>query len=387
MTLQIALPIRQRTPSTAALRPTAFPAPELAVVVPTFCEAENVSLLLAALSPALAGISYEVIFVDDDSPDGTVEVARKLAHEDPRIRAIRRIGRRGLAGAVSEGVLSTSAPYVAVMDCDLQHDEALLSCMLQALKSGADVAVATRYEAGGSTAGGFNSLRLWGSKAATWLSKLVLKTEISDPMSGFFMLRRDLFEEVAPKLSNGGFKILLDILASTPRSLRITEIPYTFRPRLAGDSKLNELVVADFAALVVSKATRDTVSPRFLMFALVGASGLGVHVLALKALLSAAHLPFDYAQLGASYVAMSSNFLLNNVLTYADRRLRGLQALKGFLSFIVVCSVGTLANVGVAKLIYAQDPDWLLAGVAGALMAAVFNYAMTSVVTWRAVRA
>jgi dolichol-phosphate mannosyltransferase len=191
-----------------------------------------------------------------------------------------------------------------------------------------------------------------------------------------------VFEDVAPHLSTGGFKVLLDILASCRAPLRIAELPYRFRPRNAGRSKLNELVVVDFAALLVSKATRDTVSPRFLMFAIVGATGLAVHVLALKFLL-AVRLPFETAQVGASYIAMTSNFMLNNVLTYGDQRLRGLRALKGFVSFVAVCSVGTLANVGVAKMIYAQEPNWLLAGVAGAVMAAVFNYAVTSVLTWR----
>lgn len=357
-------------------------APELAIVVPTYCEADNIWPLLRALDNALDGISFEVIFVDDNSPDGTMKKIRECAHWDNRVRAIRRIGRRGLSGAVIEGMLSTSAEFVAVMDSDLQHDESLLTSMLANLKSGYDLAIATRYIAGGDAAQGFTTTRQQGSRIATALSNFVLKTYISDPMSGFFMLRRTVFEDVAPRLSTGGFKVLLDILASCRAPLRIAELPYRFRPRNAGRSKLNELVVVDFAALLVSKATRDTVSPRFLMFAIVGATGLAVHVLALKFLL-AVRLPFETAQVGASYIAMTSNFMLNNVLTYGDQRLRGLRALKGFVSFVAVCSVGTLANVGVAKMIYAQEPNWLLAGVAGAVMAAVFNYAVTSVLTWR----
>lgn len=357
-------------------------APELAIVVPTYREAENIVPLLRAIEQNLNAVHYEVIFVDDDSPDGTAARIRECAGADSRIRAIRRIGRRGLSGAVIEGALSTSAGFIAVMDCDLQHDESLLPKMLVALKGGADIAIATRYSSGGGASEGFTHVRQWGSRAATALSSLVVKSAVSDPMSGFFMLRRSTFENVAPHLSTGGFKVLLDILASAREPHGIVELPYTFRPRTAGQSKLNERVVFDFVMLLLAKSTGDAISPRFLMFALVGASGLAIHVLALKSLL-ALTLPFETAQIGASYIAMTWNFMLNNVLTYGDLKLRGLAALKGFLSFAAVCSVGTLANVGVAKMIYAQDPDWLLAGTAGALMAAVFNYSVTSVITWR----
>lgn len=364
-------------------RTTAEAAPELSIIVPTYCEAENIEPLIRAIDAKLDGFRWEIIFIDDDSPDGTIAKVRAYGKADSRIRGIRRIGRRGLSGALIEGILAATSDFVAVMDCDMQHDEKILLGMLDAMQDGADLVVATRYVEGGSSAAGFSTFRQRASEIATRLANLLLKTDVSDPMSGFFMMRRSVFEQLAPKLSTNGFKLLLDILASQVTPLRIVELPYTFRPRLAGQSKLNELVVVDFLTLLMSKATGNLVPPRFFMFAAVGVSGVAVHLLVLKLALAGAHLPFAYAQLIAAYSAMLWNFVLNNVLTYRDRQLKGLAAVKGFVTFALVCSIGTLANVGVAQLVYSQPSDWLLAGVAGALMAAVFNYTASSGLTWR----
>lgn len=358
--------------------------PHLSVVVPTYCEADNIGPLIAALDQALKGLRWEVLFVDDDSPDGTIDVARSFGKEDGRVRAMRRIGRRGLAGAVIEGMLASAADVVAVIDADLQHDETLLPHMLAALASSrADLVVATRYAGTGAAETGFSRLRQWSSMLATRLTHLLLKTEVSDPMSGFFMIRRDVIDRVAPKLSTGGFKLLLDILASAPGKLKVVELPYTFRPRRHGQSKLDGIVVADFLGLLLAKLTGNWISPRFFLFGLVGASGLVVHMAALRTMLTVYDTPFNTAQLFASLIAMTSNFFLNNALTFRDRRLTGLKALRGLLTFYAVCSVGTIANVGVADLVYNQDANWWRAGIAGALMAAVFNYAVTSMLTWR----
>lgn len=378
---------------TPAYRPAEFAAveacvargacPELSIVVPTYCEAGNIAPLLAALEAALDGIAWEVIFVDDDSPDGTAAAIRQRAATDPRVRAIQRLGRRGLAGASIEGMLSSSAGTLAVMDCDLQHDETQIMRMLELIRAGSDLVVATRYQHGGTTGEGLTAARRNASRLATRLSAFLLGASVSDPMSGFFMIRRTVLENIAPRLSTAGFKILLDILASRSQPLKIAEVPYTFRPRHSGSSKLNELVAVEFLSLLISKATGDRISPRFFMFALVGATGVAIHLLALKAALGLAALAFGAAQIVASYTAMTWNFFLNNALTYRDRRLRGWQLITGLLSFCAVCSIGTIANIGVAQLVYNQDANWLIAGLAGALMAAVFNYAVTSITTWR----
>jgi dolichol-phosphate mannosyltransferase len=269
------------------------------------------------------------------------------------------------------------------MDADLQHDETQLPKMLALLQSDqAELVVGSRYVTGGDT-GSFGSARLGGSVIATNIAKKLLHIEIADPMSGFFMLRRDRFEQLAPSLSVQGFKILLDIVATAGGKLRILEVPYSFGARLHGESKLDSLVVLDFLGLVLAKLTNDLVSLRFLLFALVGGIGLGVHLVTLYTAL-AFKVPFAESQGIAAFVAMTGNFLLNNRLTYRDQRLKGFALVRGLLMFYLVCSVGLLANVGVAATVFDQEPIWWLAGAAGALMGVVWNYGISSLFVWRA---
>jgi dolichol-phosphate mannosyltransferase len=357
--------------------------PQLSVVVPTFNERENVTALFQRLETTLAAVAWEVIFVDDNSPDGTWNVVRDLARRDSRVRCIRRIGRRGLSGACIEGILASSAPCAAVIDADLQHDETQLPKMLALLQGGsADLVVGSRYVEGGS-ADSFNKQRAGASALATEVAKRVLRVKIADPMSGFFMVRRDRFEQLAPQLSTQGFKILLDIVATARGDLRIVEIPYSFSSRLHGESKLDSMVALDFLGLVLAKLTRDVVSLRFLLFATVGSIGLIVHFAALFVALEGFRLPFPQAQASGALLAMTSNFILNNFLTYRDQRLKGFAILRGLLLFYLVCGVGLAANVGVAFSVYDQEPIWWLAGAAGALMGVVWNYAMSGLFVWR----
>lgn len=356
---------------------------QLSVVVPTFNERDNIETLVTRLDAALGNVAWEVIFVDDNSPDGTADVVRARARTDPRVRCIRRVGRRGLAGACIEGMLASSAPHAAVIDGDLQHDETQLPKMLGLLESAAaDLVIGSRYVAGGS-ADSFNQQRLGVSMAATALAQRVLRVTIADPMSGFFMVRRDRFEQLAPQLSTQGFKILLDLVATARGDLRIVEIPYTFGSRLHGESKLDSMVAFDFLGLVLAKVTNDAVSLRFLLFALVGSIGLFVHLVMLFIALDVLGAPFPEAQAFGAILAMTSNFLLNNFLTYRDQRLRGFGILRGLAIFYLVCSVGLIANVGVAFSVYDQEPIWWLAGAAGALMGVVWNYAVSSLFVWR----
>ena len=357
--------------------------PVLSVVVPTFNERDNVTKLYRKLEAALAGIAWEAVFVDDNSPDGTWDVVRNLAQQDSRVRCIRRIGRRGLSGACIEGILASSAPYAAVMDADLQHDETQLPKMLGLLQGGqAELAVGSRYIAGGS-ADSFNRSRAGASALATEVAKRVLGVSIADPMSGFFMIRRDRFEELAPELSTQGFKILLDIVATAHGKLKTVEVPFTFGSRLHGESKLDSMVALDFVGLVLAKFTHDVVSLRFLLFAMVGGTGLFVHLGTLFIAFRFFGLPFAAAQAAGAFVAMTSNFILNNFLTYRDQRLKGFAILGGLLAFYLVCSVGLFANVGVAFSVYDKQPIWWLAGAAGALMGVVWNYAMSGLFVWR----
>jgi dolichol-phosphate mannosyltransferase len=358
--------------------------PILSIVVPTFKERGNVAELVRRLDLALTGIAWEAVFVDDNSPDGTAAAVKDIAARDARVRCLRRVGRRGLAGACIEGMLSSAAPYVAVMDADLQHDETVLPAMLAKLTDGqADLVAATRYVEGGSAAS-FSEKRGAISALATKLTHRLVGTPLSDPMSGFFMMRRDRFDEIAPRLSPVGFKILLDIAATSGAKLRIAEQPYSFGERFDGESKFNAQVGVEFLGLLLAKMTGDLVDPRFIFFAIVGTIGLFVHLVALFLMLWLAPEPFRVAQIVATFVAMTSNFLLNNELTYRDRRLKGWGMLKGFVLFCLIGSVGVLANVDLASWLYVERPIWWAAGAAGAVMSALWNYAMSTLFVWRA---
>jgi dolichol-phosphate mannosyltransferase len=357
----------------------------LAVVIPVFREAANVAPLVARLDAALAGTAWEAIFVDDDSPDGTAAAVRAIAARDPRVRCIRRVGRRGLASACIEGMLSASAPFVAVMDGDLQHDEAILPAMLASVERGADIAVGSRHVAGGRATGGFSAARGALSDTGTRLAQALLPVPVADPMSGFFLLRRELVEEAAPRLTGRGFKILLDLLLTLPRGLKLVEVPYAFRAREHGASKLDATVLLEFAGLLLDKATGGAVPLRFVAFAAVGAVGVLVHMVALSLLVGVFGLGFGAAQWGATFVAMTANFVLNNRITYRDARLRGAALWRGLMIFYLVCGVGAAANVGIAALLVRDGIlAWGLAGAAGALITVVWNYAVSSTLVWRA---
>ncbi len=356
---------------------------ELSVVVPVYNERANIPLLVSRLSTALAGISYEVVFVDDFSPDGTAEAVRVAAAGDARCRLINRCGQRGLSGAAVQGMLSAQAPLVAVIDADLQHDETLLPRMKAALESGpADLAVATRYAAGGSgesLGGTRHALSAFGGQ----LVRRLFGIRLSDPLSGFFMVRRELVEKVARRLSPDGFKILADLVISAPRTTRIVELPYRFGVRQHGESKLDSRVALEFAALLASKLSGGMLPVRFILFCVVGGLGIVVHLAAAWALLLLGQ-PFVVAQLAATLVAMTSNFFLNNAITHRDRCLRGAALLRGLAFFYLVCGFGVVANVGLASVLFQQQPLWVLAALAGALVGTVWNYAISATLVWRA---
>ena len=355
---------------------------ELTVVVPTFNEAGNVAALVARLDAVLAGIAWEVVFVDDDSPDGTADVARGIAQNDRRVRVIRRLGRRGLSSACVEGVMSSSAPYFAVMDGDLQHDDSMLAAMFATLKGeGLDIVVGSRYVSGGDSGGLANPWRQFVSRAGTRMAQTLLKAELTDPMSGFFVMARAAFDKEVHALSQRGFKILLDIFASSPQPLRFRELPCGFNPRLSGESKLDTMVAWEFGLLLLDKLVGRYLPIHFVVFAMVGVSGVAVHLSTLG-LVGLAGFSFNIAQTAAVVLAMTWNFLLNNLITYRDERLRGAAFVRGLVSFYAIGAVGAVANIGVIGAMFSQGSGWWLAGIAGALVGVVWNYTMSSLFTW-----
>lgn len=371
--------------------------PTLSLIIPTYNEAENIQPLIERLTPllteALTDTGWELIFVDDNSPDHTAQVIHQIAKKDRRIRCLRRRNKRGLASACIDGFLASHSPYLAVMDADLQHDEYLLPKMLQAMQEDSlDMAVASRFTAMGST-GALNSKRSHLSQLANAMSRLCnTPDKLSDPMSGYFVFRRSRFEASFNQLYGEGFKILLDLLSSLPaqqgaslepqEKIRIREFPYHMNARHSGTSKMEAHVALSYGLMLLNKLAKGKIPHAFLMFTMVGLSGLVIH---LSTLLMLKHIGFEHftaAQSLATLTAMTSNFFLNNRITYREQRLHGKALLAGLLSFYCICSIGALINISFANFIDKMTGYWLLAGTVGAVVGAIWNYSMSANFTW-----
>ena len=359
---------------------------DLAIVVPTFNERDNIPLLIGLLESVLTGIQWELIFVDDSSPDGTADAVREFALKDRRIRILERVGRRGLSSACIEGMLATPAAHIAVMDADLQHDESVLPEMLARMKSDhLDMVIGSRNVAGGSM-GDFQAKRVWLSNLGKRISRLVCKCDVTDPMSGFFLVDGAYFRLVVRRLSGKGFKILVDLLASSQRRPRIGEVGYRFRSRQHGESKLDVNVQLEYLSLILDKIIGRAVPTRFILFSLVGTLGLAAHLTTLGLLLHDGKLSFVVSQGLATVVAIILNFFLNNAITFRDRRLRGSRLLLGLLTFAAACSLGALANLAFSRALYVAHFPWYVAGMAGIVVSSVWNYGVNTVITWRRAR-
>ncbi|MCU1323724.1 MAG: glycosyl transferase [Acidobacteriaceae bacterium] len=359
---------------------------DLAIVLPTYNELENIPLIIARLTEALQGLAWEAIFVDDDSPDGTSEAISTHACEDSRIRLIHRVGRRGLASASIEGMMATQAPFIAVMDADLQHDESILPRMLTRLRrESLDLVVGTRNAEGGGM-GEFGHGRVLLSRMGQRISHAVCRCNLTDPMSGFFMLRRNFLLEVVRDLHGGGFKILVDLLASVRRPVLIGEVGYTFRMRGYGESKLNVVVGIEYLFLIANKLLGGIIPTQLTLYLLVGGLGLAAHLTSLLILTQIFHIHFVAAQAIATFIAMTENFFLNNLITFRDRRLRGAEIVPGAVRFVLTCSFGAWANVVFARALWQSGAEWCLAGFAGIVLGSVWNLSISSLITWETQR-
>ncbi len=356
----------------------------LAIILPTLNERVNLAPLVRRLEAALGEDGWEAIIVDDDSADGTADEARRLSRSDPRIRIIQRIGRRGLASAAIEGICATSAPFVAVMDADHQHDPALLRPMLEAVKQGqCDVAVASRFVDGGNADGLADNTRKRGSRLANRLARQITGVRLSDPMSGYFVMSADRVRALAPRLSGIGFKLLLDILAASDAPVQVQEFPMQLAQRRAGESKLDRAVIFEFLVGLYERSFGQIIPTRFALFATVGALGVVVHLAVLGIIFIAAGSAFVLAQAAATLAAMSFNFWLNNWLTYRDQQIRGfLPLLKGWSGFCATCAVGAFANVAAATLLENGGVHWVFSAIAGIILGSVWNYALSSRFVW-----
>ena len=359
---------------------------ELSVVIPTYKERQNIGPLLAALETSLEDINWEVIFVDDHSPDHTADAVRAFALSNPRVRILERIGRRGLSSACIEGMMASAAPCIAIIDADMQHDESVLPEMLNRLRSGnLDIVVASRRIGGGSM-GEFAAKRVRLSQLGSKVSRLVCHCDVTDPMSGFFVVDSRFFRALVARLTGTGFKILVDILASSPTPPRIAEVPYRFRNRLAGESKLDVNVEMEYLFLIIDKIVGRYLPTRFMLFACVGALGLALHlsILGIFHVFDAAR--FSLGQMTATLCAMTFNFFLNNLVTFRDRRLKGFALLRGLVVFYAACALGVLINLSFADRLVSAGLPWYIAGLSGVAISSVWNYGVNNIVTWRRAR-
>jgi dolichol-phosphate mannosyltransferase len=357
--------------------------PELSIIIPTYNERENLVALLDRLAATLSGIDYEVVIVDDDSPDGTAALGRSLAQQNRNVRVLQRIKRKGLSSATVEGMLSTSSPYVAVMDGDMQHDERVLPQMLEKLKAeNLDLVIGSRNTTGGSM-GEFGAGRVALSEMGRRLSQAICRVKVSDPMSGYFVLTRGYLHEVIHSLSCIGFKILFDLIASSSRPVRIGEVGYTFRNRLHGESKLDIIVGLEYLQFLLDKFMGGWVPVSYLIFAMVGSVGLVVNWVLVYVFLRSFSISFDMAQLIASLLVVALNFVLNNRFTFRGARLRGVRALQGLGLFYVAASIGLAFNLSAAHGFRDFGVPWYLASLTGVAIGSIWNYWVTSLFIWR----
>ncbi len=363
------------------------PAVELAVVIPTFEERDNILLVLRRLAEALESVRYEVIFVDDDSPDGTAAHIRTIARTDSKVRVIQRINRRGLASACVEGLLSTAAPYLAVMDADLQHDERVLLPMLRKLQTeNLDMVVGSRHAKGGSAGerpARRRALSALGRRCSSIICRFDGKYPMSDPLSGFFVMRREFFLEIVHRVSGIGSKIVPDLLASAIRPPKVRDMPYCARQRVYGAGKLDVLAGVEYFQLLVDKLIGNVIPPSFVLFVLVGGAGVAIYLGLFTLALLKVRTSFDVAQLSAAAAAMTTNFFLNNAVTFRGARLKGRRMARGLVSFYAACGIGLWINLKMAHAAGALGAEWFTAGLLGLATGSVWNYGVTKMFIWR----
>lgn len=364
---------------------------EVSVVVPTFNEAGNVARLYDDLAAALAGLRWELVVVDDDSPDGTADAVRRLASAHANVRCVQRVQERGLASAVHWGVQAAHGDTIVVMDGDGQHEPALIPAMVAALGTGggarggagggADIVSGSRFLSGGPVEGLESRRRLALSERGNQLVNLFLGRTLSDPLTGFFATSRQLFLASIPRLQADGFKVFFD-LAWHNRGATIRELPFDFRKRQAGDSKLGSYVLWLLACDIVAKLSGGLLPPRLVSFVGVGLIGSIFHFSVLYTVL-AAGAAFWVAQAVATVVALVFNFSINNVLTYSDQRLRGASFWKGLLLYSLIASVGIVANVSTAQLAYVRlNGHAFLASTTGLVIDVTWRFVVSNRLVW-----
>jgi len=353
---------------------------KFSLVIPTFNEAENIRILISRLQQVLQKYEYEIIIVDDDSPDQTWKIVQDYGKHDNRIKCLRRFNKKGLSRAVIDGFGMSTGEFLGVMDADLQHDEKLLPKMLELLEKNTIVIGSRKVYEGGSD--NWNYFRRFISWGAILLSRLVVSNKVKDIMSGYFVLRREVFKKVEDQLTGRGFKILLEILTLTEEN-KIREVGYVIKSRRFGESKLSGKIVLEFLVSLAQFKWRNLDS-RMVKFFIVGASGIIVNLGFLAIFKEYLSLSINLSILLAIEVSIISNFILNNFWTFQDCSFFNLKEnLKGFPKFQLFCFLGMIINFLVTKFLSFSGLNLYLSQFIGIVVASFINYKLNYKWTWK----
>jgi len=355
----------------------------ISVVTPTYNEAENIGVLISRISEVLKDIPHEIIVSDDDSPDETWKIAEDISKKNPNVKCLRRMENRGLYPAVLDAFEIANGKYLAVIDADLQHDETKLPDMLAEIENnGHGLVIGTRYAEGGGTEG-WSGTRLFISKAANFIAGMLMKRRCSDMMSGFFMIEQATYKQIKEKLNPRGFKILMDIIQNLPKDKAIGQVPYIFKPREQGTSKLDKKVMFDFLVSLYELSIIGRYIPlKFFKFCLVGLSGVGVNWLILFLGKNFTEIDIRIVIVSAILVSMLSNFVLNNIWTFAKEAVEKAILVK-IIQFFLICGIGAGINYVITYSLYKIDFLIYFASFLGIAAATIWNYVLNSLVTWR----
>ena len=376
--------------------------PLVSIVTPTYNEAENLPILIQRLHAALGVLPHEIIIADDNSPDGTWQVGETLATEDPTLRVMRRFHDPGLSASVLDGLSTARGEVLVVIDADLQHDTGVLPEMLShVLSKRVDVCVGSRSTAGGGY-GDWSSSRRFVSWVATMIAKLLLRVSVSDPMSGYFVVSREAYEQTAPSINPRGFKILLEFIGRN-HQLRVDEVGYEFSNRIHGETKLNRSVIRSYLLGVAELRVGRQINPTFLLYAMVGLVGLAVNSV-LFTLAEAVGFPQITTGLNAAIDPIATSFLfsvqvtilllfaMNNEFTFWEQRYRGWALIPAFALYEVMSLVGTcvhvavftsLQNIGFLLNLLGTSASRVVQNLIGASIALILNWFLNTTYLWR----
>ena len=355
---------------------------ELSLIAPTYNEKENIVPLVERVHKALSQYNYELIIVDDDSPDGTAEHADSLTARYP-LKVIVRKNERGLASAVVAGFDQARGQVLGAIDADLQHPPEAIPALLDAIRGGADVAIGSRYVEGGGIEG-WSTKREIISIGAKTIARILLASvrKINDPLTGFFLFRREVIEGTV--LTPTGYKILLEVLVRGSAK-QVVEVPYVFKERERGKSNLTMKEQLNFLKHISRLAWFEGEIKRFIKFCIVGASGFCVNLGLLALFVEVVHMHKVWAQIPSYQISILTNFAFNEFWTFSDRRTPGLKSfLIRAIKFNLISQVGWGINISVYYLaLNIAGIYYIVSQIIAIAVATLWNFFSNVIWTWR----